>query len=165
MTEPQALGALAPADFEPHFVLVEYKTESDGLFGGEFSAVRHSTGRFNAHLTDKDKVRDMMRYDAKTAIGLATRLSARTFKTDPTKRLDPNTTYVILLRVGKKAATGELTVAVKSVGRVVDYKEFDLDKDAPQARLIRGAGRFLPEVFKDVIPPPAFVQRSELVDE
>lgn len=159
------VGTLAPSDFEPHFVLVEYRTENDGLFGGEFSAVRHSTGRFNANLTDKDKVRDMMTYDVKTAVGIAARLSARTFKTDPTKRLDQNTTYIILLRVSKKAVNGELTVAVKNVGHLVNGEDFDLDKDAPQARLIRGAGRFLAEVFKDVQTPPDFVQKSELVDE
>jgi hypothetical protein len=165
-TQSQAdLGALAPSDFEPHFVLVEYTTESDGLFGGDFVAIRHSTGRFNPHLTDKDKVRDMLTYDVKTAIGIAARLAARTFKTDPTKRLDPNTTYIILIRVGKKSATGELTAVVKNVGHVVNGQEFDLDKDAPQARLIRGAGKFLPEVFKEVQNIPGFVQKSEIVDE
>lgn len=166
MTESaKVLGALAPSDFEPHFVLVEYRTESDGLFGGDFIAIRHSTGRFNPHLTDKDKVRDMMTYDIQTAIGIASRLSARTFKTDPTKRLDPNTTYIILLRVGQKALTGELSVTVKSVGHVVNGEEFDLDKDAPIARLIRGAGRFLPDVFRNVRNIPDVVQKSELVDE
>jgi hypothetical protein len=165
-TQSQAeLGALAPADFEPHFVLVEYRTESDGLFGGDFTAIRHSTGRFNPHLKDVGKVRDMLTYDVNTAVGLAARLSARTFKTDPTKRLDPNTLYVILIRIGKKAATGELTAIVKSVGHVVNGEEFDLDKDAPQARLIRGAGRFLSEVFKNVQNPPDLVQKSEVVDE
>jgi hypothetical protein len=159
------LGALAPSDFEPHFVLVEYTTESDGLFAGDFVAIRHSTARFNPHLTDKDKVIDMLTYDVKTAIGIAARLSARTFKTDPTKRLDPNTTYIILIRVSKKAATGELTAVVKTVGHVINGVEFDLDKDAPQARLIRSVGRFLPEAFKDVQAPPDFVQKSELVDE
>jgi hypothetical protein len=161
----QELGALAPSDFEPHFVLVEYRTENDGLFAGDFVAYRHSTARFNPHLTDVSKVRDIMTYDVKTAIGIAARLSARTFKTDPTKRLDPNTTYIILIRVGKKAATGELTAVVKSVGHVVNGEEFNLDKDAPQARLIRSVARFLPEVFKEVRAVPDMVQRSELVDE
>lgn len=166
MTETtKELSALAPGDFEPHFVLVEYKTESDGLFAGDFVAIRHSTPRFNQHLTDVTKVRDMLTYDIQTAIGIAARLSARTFKTDPTKRLDPNTTYIILIRVGKKAATGELTAVVKNVGHVVNGEEFDLDKDAPQSRLIRSVGRFLPEAFKDVRNPPDVVQKSELVDE
>jgi hypothetical protein len=166
LAEPtQELGALAPSDFEPHFVLVEYRTESDGLFAGDFAAERHSSFKFKGHREDKEKVRDMLTYDVKTAIGIATRLSARTFKTDPTKRLDPNTTYIILIRVGKKAATGELTAVVKSVGHVVNGVEFDLDKDAPQARLIRSVGRFLPEAFKEVQTPPDFVQKSELVDE
>jgi hypothetical protein len=149
------VGTLAPDDFEPHFVLVEYRTENDGLFAGDFVAYRHSTARFNPHLTDVSK----------TAVGIAARLSARTFKTDPTKRLDPNTTYIILIRVGKKAANGELTASVKSVGHVVNGQEFDLDKDAPQARLIRSVARFLPEVFKEVRAVPDMVQRSELVDE
>jgi hypothetical protein len=161
----QELGALAPSDFEPHFVLVEYRTESDGLFGGDFVAYRLSTARFTPHLTDLSKVREMGTYDVKTSIGIAARLAARTFKTDVTKRLDPNTTYIILIRVGKKAATGELTASVKSVGHVVNGTEFDLDKDAPVARLIRGVGRFLPEVFKDVQNPPSIVQKSALVDE
>jgi hypothetical protein len=159
------VGTLAPTDFEPHFVLVEYTTGNDGLFAGDFSAVRHSTARFNQHLTDPLKVRNLLSYDVETAIGIAARLSARTFKTDPTKRLDPNTTYVILIRVGKKAATGELTAAVKSVGHVVNGQDFDLDKDAPQARMIRSVGRFLPEAFANVQNPPDFVQKSELVDE
>jgi hypothetical protein len=159
------VGTLAPDDFEPHFVLVEYRTENDGLFAGDFVAYRHSTARFNPHLTDVSKVRDMMTYEKKTAVGIAARLSARTFKTDPTKRLDPNTTYIILIRVGKKAANGELTASVKSVGHVVNGQEFDLDKDAPQARLIRSVARFLPEVFKEVRAVPDMVQRSELVDE
>lgn len=169
MTEPtldqEELGALAPSDFEPHFVLVEYRTESDGLFAGDFQAIRHSTGRFNPHLTDVTKVRDMMTYDVKTAIGIAARLSARTFKTDKTKRLDPNTTYIILIRVGKKAATGELTASVKNVAHVVNGQEFDLDKDAPVARVIRSVGRFLPAVFTEVQNPPEFVKKSEVVDE
>lgn len=165
MTETQELGALAPTDFEPHFVLVEYRTGNDGLFGGEFTAERHSSFKFKSHREFKEKVRDMMTYDVKTSIGIAARLSARTFKTDPTKRLDPNTTYVILIRIGKKAATGELTAVVKSVGHVVNGEEFDLDKDAAQARLIRSAAKFLPEVFKDVQNPPDVVQKSEIVDE
>jgi hypothetical protein len=164
-TQDQVLGALAPDDFQPHFVLVEYRTEADGLFGGEFIIDRHSTSRFNPRETDKDKVRDVLTYDVKTAIGIAARLSARTFKTDPSKRLDPNTTYIILIRVGKKAATGELTAVVKNVSHVVNGQEFDLDKDAPQARLIRSVGRFLPEVFMNVQNPPDFVRKSELVDE
>lgn len=159
------VGTLAPADFEPHFVLVEYRTENDGLFGGELVADRHSSFKFKGHLEDKAKVRDMLTYDVKTALGIAARLSARTFKTDPAKRLDPNTTYVILIRVGKKAATGELTAVVKNVGHVVSGQEFDMGKDTYQARLIRGVGRFLPEVFKEVQTPPDFVQKSELVDE
>jgi hypothetical protein len=169
LTEPTqdqpVVGTLAPTGFEPHFVLVEYKTGSDGLFAGDFGAIRHSTGRFNQHLTDPTKVRDMLTYDVKTSIGIAARLAARTFKTDPTKRLDPNTTYVILIRVGVKAATGEITATVKSVGHVVNGQDFDLDKDAPQARLIRSVGRFLSEAFADVQNPPDFVQKSELVDE
>ncbi len=159
-----AVGVLAPHDFVPHFVLVEYTTANDGLFAGEFQAIHHSTFKFNRHLTDSAKVRDMMTYDAKTAIGIAARLSARTFKTDATKRLDAGTTYIILIRVGKKAS-GELTAAVKSVSHVVNDIEFELDKNAPAARMIRSVARFLPEVFADVKNPPDIVQRSELVDE
>ncbi len=160
-----AVGVLAPDDFESHFVLVEYTTANDGLFAGDFQAIRHSTFKFNQHLTDVTKVRDMMTYDVRTAIGIASRLSARTFKTDPTKRLDPGTTYIVLIRVGKKATTGEITAAVKSVSHVVNGVEFELDKDAPAARMIRSVARFLPEVFADVKSPPDIVQRSELVDE
>lgn len=159
------VGTLAPDDFEPHFVLVEYRTENDGLFGGEFIADRHSSFKFKGHLEDKAKVRDMADYDLKTALGIAARLSARTFKTDVSKRLDPNTTYIILIRIGKKAATSELTAVVKNVGHVVGGQEFDMDKDSYQARLIRGVGRFLPEVFKNVQNPPSIVRKSELVDE
>jgi hypothetical protein len=164
-TQDQTAGTLAPDDFEPHYVLVEYKTESDGLFAGDFKAIRHSTGRFDQHLTDPEKVRDMLTYDIPTSMGIAARLAARTFKTDPTKRLDPNTIYIVLLRVGQKSATGEITVSVKNVGHVVNDQEFDLDKEAPAARLIRSVARFLPAVFANVQNPPEYVRKSELVDE
>lgn len=164
-TSTQDTGILAPADFEPHFVIVEYTTGTDGLFAGEFRATRHSTGRFNPSLRDSEKVRDLLTYDVTTAIGIASRLSARTFKTDPTKRLAANTTYEILIRVSLKKATGEIATSVKSVAIVSDVDRVELAQDDPASRMIRGAGRFLPEAFAKVKNPPSLVQKREVVDE
>lgn len=163
--ETKVLGTLAPSDFTPHFVVVEYTTGADGLFAGEFKATRHSTGKYNPELKDANKVRDLLSYDLTTAIGIASRLSARTFKTDPTKRLKPNTTYEIVIRAGVKKATGELATTVKSVAIVTDVSRTELEQDDPQSRMIRGAGRFLTQAFANVKNMPALVQKSEVVDE
>lgn len=166
MTEPtQDTGILAPEGFAAHFVAVEYTTGPDGLFAGDFKATRHSTGKYNPELKDANKVRDLLSYDLTTAIGIASRLSARTFKTDPTKRLKANTTYEIVIRAGVKKATGELATAVKSVAIVTELSRTELEQDDPQSRLIRGAGRFLTQAFANVKNPPALVQKSEVVDE
>lgn len=161
----QDTGTPAPSDFESHFVLVEYTTGADGLFAGDFRATRHSTGRFNPSLKDAEKVRDMLTYDVKTAIGIAARLSARTFKTDPMKRLEANTTYEILIRVGLTKATGEIATSVKGVATVTDLDRVELEPDHAASRMIRGTGRFLPVAFAEVKNPPALVQKSEVVDE
>jgi hypothetical protein len=166
MNEPtKDTGILAPEGFAAHFVAVEYTTGPDGLFAGDFKATRHSTGKYNPELKDANKVRDLLSYDLTTAIGIASRLSARTFKTDPTKRLKPNTTYEIVIRAGIKKATGELATTVKSVAIVNDVSRTELEQDDPQSRLIRGAGRFLTQAFANVKNPPALVQKSEVVDE
>lgn len=161
----ESTGIAAPADFSAHFVIVEYKTGSDGLFAGDFKATRQSTGKYNPALKDPNKVRDLMSYDVKTAIGIAARLAARTFKTDPTKRLTPNTTYEIIIRAGIKKATGELATSVKSVAIVTDLDYKELAQDDAQSRMIRGAGRFLTEAFADVKNPPELIQKNEVVDE
>jgi hypothetical protein len=166
MTEDtQDIGVDAPEDFEPHFVVVEYTTEKDGLFAGKFKATRHSTGRFNPALRDSTKVRDLFSYDAETALGIASRLSARTFKTDPAKRLAPSTTYEILIRVGVKKATGQITALVKDVAVVTDLNRTELAKDDVAARMIRGVARFLPAAFSGVKSIPDAVQKSEVIDE
>jgi hypothetical protein len=158
-------GVRAPHGFDSHFVLVEYTTARDGLFAGKFKATRYSQGRFNQSLRDPSKVRDMMTYDAETAIGIAARLAARTFKTDPLKRLIGETTFEILIRVGVHKATNHITTSVKTVAIVTDLTRTELAQDDPASRMIRSAGRFLPSAFANVKEIPATVQKSEVVDE
>jgi hypothetical protein len=166
MTEDtQDSGVHAPFDFDSHFVLVEYTTARDGLFAGKFKATRYSSGRFNPALRDPSKVRDLMTYDPETAIGIAARLAARTFKTDPLKRLLGDTTFEILIRVGVNKATNHIATSVKSVAVVTDLDRTELAQVDPASRMLRSAGRFLPPAFANVKNIPDTVQKSEVVDE
>lgn len=73
----------APADFKPFFLEVAVKTEKDGLLGNTIRAIRYQ-GRYDPQAEDKKKF-DMAAYDTKTLIGIQSRLSAKTFKSNPLK--------------------------------------------------------------------------------
>lgn len=123
----------APADFKPHFLLLQVKTEADGLIASQVKAVRYQ-GKFDREADDKKKS-DMSGYDMPTVVGIAARLGGVTYKAtndkkfpaDPKKRaafkgaarLPAKTTFQILLRVGKKAADGSLTTGVKQIWQAV----------------------------------------------
>lgn len=73
----------APADFKPFFLEVAVKTEQDGLLGVLIKAVRY-VGRYDPQAEDKKKF-DISAYDVPTLVGLQSRLSGKTFKTNPNK--------------------------------------------------------------------------------
>jgi len=165
----------APADFKPHFLLVQVKTAADGLFGAEnFKAIRY-LGKFARDAEDKKKS-DMSAYDAATMMALHGRLSGKTFKAtndrkysrDPKKRdgvkgahrLPASTTFQILMRVGKRAADNSLTCGIRTIWQAVKNEKTgrvgpkELEKTDPVYRMIRGSSRFLPAAFVNVQMPP-----------
>lgn len=164
----------APADFKPHFLLVQFTTERDGLIGNKLKAVRYQ-GKFARDADDKKKF-DLASYDPLTLIGLAARLAGVTYKAtndkkfpvDPkaratvkgSHRLPASTTFQVLMRVGKKAADQSLTCGIRQIwqslqspktGRVVMC---ELEKTDLAYRSIRKASRTLPAAFSQVQMPP-----------
>ena len=168
----------APADFKPHFLLVEINTEKDGLIGGNVKATRYQ-GRFDPQADEKKKF-DLGSYDQDTLRAITARLAAITFKTnaerifpdDPAARaeikgahrLPKATTFHALLRIGKRAADNSLTVSIRTIYQRVTKKNaktgkvgtrsVELPKTDPVSRLIRRAGRIMPAAFQNVLLPP-----------
>jgi hypothetical protein len=164
----------APADFKPHFLLLQVTTEADGLIATKVKAVRYQ-GKFDREADDKKKF-DMAHYDMPTVVGIAARLGGVTYKAtndkkfpaEPKKRasfkgaarLPAKTTFQILLRVGKKAADGTLTAGVKQIWQAVTnpttgrQKLQELEKTDLCYRAIRKVSRFLPAAFSNVQMPP-----------
>lgn len=164
----------APADFKPHFLLLQVKTEADGLIASQVKAVRYQ-GKFDREADDKKKF-DMANYDMPTVVGIAARLGGVTYKAtndkkfpaDPKKRaafkgaarLPAKTVFQILLRIGKKSADGSLTAGVKQIWQAVTnpatgrQKLVELEKTDLCYRAIRKSSRFLPAAFANVQMPP-----------
>lgn len=164
----------APADFKPHFLLVQFKTEADGLLGTQLKAVRYQ-GRFDRDAEEKKKF-DMANYDMNTVVGIAARLAGVTFKAtnekkfpmDPKQRegfkgaarLPAKAVFQVLIRVGKKAKDNSLTAGVKQVWQAVlsektgRVKMKELEKTDVCYRAIRKASRTLPAAFANVQMPP-----------
>ena len=168
----------APADFRPHFVLVSFQTDKDGLIGASLKAVRYN-GRFDRDADDKKKF-NLMDYDPQTVVGIAARLGAVTFKTSierimpvspkeregfkGSNRLPKSTVFEALIRVAKKSADQTVTAGVRQVFQLVkktsassgktSVKPVELLKTDPAYRLIRRVSRILPPAFKNVLMPP-----------
>lgn len=174
----------APADFKPHFLLVSFRTEKDGLVGADFKATRYQ-GRFDRDVEDKKKF-DLAAYDSRTLMGIAARVSAVTYKANAEKKFDvdakkrmdtkgghrlPASTYFqALMRVGKKSADQSLTAGIKTIWQIVENNKGrqvpkELDKKDPVYRTIRKASRILPAAFKDVQMPPKRGRKSADTDE
>lgn len=167
----------APADFRPHFVLVSFQTDKDGLIGASLKAVRYN-GRFDREVDDKKKF-NLMEYDAQTVVGIAARFGAVTFKTSldrimPTSpkervglkgsnRLPKSTVFEALIRVAKRSTDQSVNAGVRQVFQVVKgtnpktnkavTKTVLLEKTDPAYRLIRRVNRILPAAFKNVLMP------------
>jgi len=163
----------APADFTPHFLEVVVRTEKDGLFATRIKATRYK-GRYDPNAEDKKKF-DMASYDQPTTLGIMARLSAVTFKptndnkypTSPRERADlkgsfrlpANTSFKLILRVGRRSADQALTVGIKQIKQGIKKNgvltAITLKNDDPVYRMIRRAARFLPAAFTNVQQPPA----------
>lgn len=208
----------APADFKPHFLLLQVRTEADGLLGPRSSlkeplkAIRYQGG-FEWDKEEK-KMADMLKYDPLTVAGIMARLAGVTFKpsndrlmssnvkqrntggkikvkgpdgepklkvyksTGPdgkpqfgAARLPKNTTFSILMRVGRRSADNALTVGIKTIWQSVKNDAGRITKKelAPTdaaARLIKRAKRYLPAAFVNVQMPPKVTRRRKAdVDE
>lgn len=175
----------APADFKPHFLLVQFRTEADGLIATQIKATRYR-GRFDRDAEDKKKA-DLATYDPATLTGIASRLSAVTYKATNDKkfpsslkerkewkgaaRLPAKTTFQLLMRVGRKSADGSLTAGVKQVWQAVlsektgRVKLAQLEKTDVCYRAIRKASRILPAAFTNVQMPPKRTRGSRKTEE
>lgn len=171
----------APADFKPHFLLVQFVTEKDGLIASTVKATRYM-GRFDREADDKKKF-DLGAYDSKTLIGIAARLASVSFRANADKkfpvspaeratvkgghRLPASTQFQVLMRVGKKSADQSITAGIKQVWQVVQSAKTgrqalkELEKTDPAYRTIRKASRILPAAFKEVLMPPKRTRRTK----
>jgi hypothetical protein len=80
----------APADFKPHFLEVAVRTDQDGLLGSTIKAIRY-VGKYDPKAEDKKKF-DLSGFDVPTLIGIQSRLSGATFKTNPLKLMPSSIT-------------------------------------------------------------------------
>ena len=146
----------APEEFKPHFVEIKLMTEKDGLLASAIKATRF-VGRYDPDAEDKKKF-DIGSYDPKTVQGILARLSAVTYATNAAKRLPPNTGFIIVIRVNRKAADGSLSILFKGVSQIVKGKVSSkakaLEKTDLNYRKLRKAARILPVAFKAVLMPP-----------
>lgn len=164
----------APADFKPHFLLVQIATEKDGLLGSAIKATRYQ-GRFDREVEDKKKF-DLGSYDVKTLVGIQARIAAVTYKSTNDKkydvqpklradvkgshRLPASTVFQVLMRIGKKSADQSLTVGIKQIWQALENPKTgrqglkELEKTDPAYRMIRKSSRVLPAAFKEVLLPP-----------
>jgi hypothetical protein len=163
----------APADFKPHDLLVQVKTERDGLIATQVKATRFQ-GRFDREADDKKKF-DLGSYDSNTLMGVAARIAGVTFKPTNDKkmpviprerdglkgsnRLPASTTFQIRIRAGRKMADNTLTARVVQIWQAVPKNTGrlalrELEKTDPAYRLIRKVSRLLPAAFTECQMPP-----------
>lgn len=80
-------------------------------------------------------------------------------------RFPPLTTFSMLLRVGKKSATGTVSVSLKKFNQAVEVKgrikSKALDKKDPLYRRMGRVVKMLPPAFKNVQLPPARTKKSK----
>ncbi len=160
----------APEDFKTGFVVEwTFETEKDGMPGNKIRAIRYK-GKYDPKADDKKKF-DMMTYDVKTVLGIQARMALTQFHATgkitskgARTRLEPNTVYRALIRVGKKKADDTLTARVTTVLKAVEKngkkKMVELDKKDVDYRKIRKANRYLPAAFRNVAALPERSRRK-----
>ena len=160
----------APEDFKTGFVVEwTFETEKDGMPGNKIRAIRFK-GKYDPKADDKKKF-DMMTYDVKTVLGIQARMALTQFHATgkitskgARTRLEPNTIYRALIRVGKKKADDTLTARVTTVLKAVEkkgkMKMVELDKKDVDYRKIRKANRYLPAAFRNVAALPERSRRK-----
>ena len=157
----------APSDFKPCFIEVMFKMGKDGLAGPQFKVTR-VRGRWD----NPDAKRfDMLEYDAQTAMALMCRLNGRFFAPNIVRRLPANSSFKLILRVGKRTADNTLMASVKEAARLIvkegakpKWKWYE-DKKDPIYRKLRSANRFLAGAFTKIQLPPSGRQKKTTEEE
>lgn len=149
----------APTDMKPFCLELTIRTAKDGLITPKIKAER-VRGRWD----NPDAKRfDMMDYDKFTIAALLGRMSAMLYASNPERRLQPSTSYHIVLRVMARKADGVLvcrTLAAKRTikkGDKVVWSWFDKVKDKanPDWRKIRRCVQNAGGAFTECQLPPA----------
>lgn len=163
--KPTKMTWQAPAEFVPALFEVQFKTEKDGLVGGMITCTRIQ-GTYDKAPPTKRRLVD--KYDPKTLLGIAARLSAATYVSKVDNRLPANSQFRVLYRAGIKSADGSISVTVrniwvaKKVRNVVQAVE--LPRNDPHFRRIRKSTQLLPAVFASSINPPVLARGKTEAD-
>lgn len=150
----------APADFKPAFFNFTFKTDSQALIIPESVQGQRYKGRWD---NENAKTFDLREYDLSTLIGFAARMSAAIWAPNVVRRVTPDASWRIVLRVSKRSADSSLAariigVAIKTEGKKAKWFE---DKTDPNFRKIRRAARWLPAAFTDVQLPPSTRRKAK----
>lgn len=153
----------APADFKPAFFNFTFKTDSQALIIPESVQGQRYRGRWD---NENAKTFELREYDISTLIGFAARMSAALWAPNIVRRVAPDASWRVVLRVSKRSANGSLAVriigvAIKMEGKKARWFE---DKADPDFRKIRRAARWLPAAFTDVQLPPS-TRRTKKTEE
>jgi len=145
---------LAPADFKPAFFMFSFDTDDQALLTPESLTGTRYRGRWD---NEDAKTYDMRTYDFSTLIGFGARISAAIWAPNVLRRITPNASWQIVVRVNRRAANGSLSVriigvSIKREGKKLKWFE---DKTDPDFRKIRRSARWLSAAFTDVQLPPS----------
>ncbi len=156
----------APSDFKPCFIEVMFKVGADGLASPHIKMERVQ-GRWD----NPDAKRfNLFEYDVQTALALTGRLFGRYFVVNQAKRLPANSSYKLVIRVGKRSADNTLSSSVKEAAYL--YKKEGMkpkwkwysDKKDPTFRKLRSVSRFLAGAFTNIQLPPVKSRRNATED-
>jgi hypothetical protein len=155
----------APADFKPAFFRFGFSTDSQALIVPESANGERIRGRWD---NEEAKRYNLREYDVNSLMGFIARMSAAIWAPNVIRRITPDATWEIIVRVNKRSADGSLAVRVigvriKKEGKKARWIE---DKTDADLRKIRRAARWLPAAFTDVqLPPSRRSKKSEEADE
>ncbi len=156
---------MAPADFKPAFFNFTFQTDSQALIIPESMQGLRYRGRWD---NEEAKTFDLRDYDVSSLMGVASRLSAAIWAPNVLRRITPDASWRVVLRVTRRSVDGSLAariigVAIKKEGKKARWIE---DKTDTDLRKIRRAARWLPAAFTDVqLPPSTRRTKKEEADE
>ena len=156
---------MAPADFKPAFFNFTFQTDDQALIIPESVNGLRYRGRWD---NEEAKTFDLRDYDVSSLIGFVARMSAAIWAPNVLRRITPEATWRMVVRVTRRSVDGSLAVriigvAIKKEGKKAKWIEDKTDMDL---RKIRRAARWLPAAFTDVqLPPSTRRTKKEDADE